>query len=211
MADLTRHLKERFGFSAFRPGQEEVIRAVLAGRDVMAVMPTGQGKSLCYQLPATLLPGLTLVISPLIALMQDQVTAMRQRKLAVAAFHSGLSGREKHLVIDDLQQRRIQLLYLAPERMQHEGFLHLLRSLWVSLLVVDEVHCISQWGHDFRPDYLKIGRLRQELTHPPCLALTATATARVQTDVCRRLSLQDPFRLVAGFRRTNLSFSVSRC
>ena len=209
--DLTRHLKERFGYSAFRPGQEEVIRAVLAGRDVMAVMPTGQGKSLCYQLPATLLPGLTLVISPLIALMQDQVTAMKQRQLAVAAFHSGLSGREKSLVIDDLQQRRIQLLYLAPERMQQEGFLRLLRTLWVSLLVVDEVHCISQWGHDFRPDYLKIGRLRQELTHPPCLALTATATARVQTDVCRRLSLQDPFRLVAGFRRKNLSFSVSRC
>ena len=211
MNDLTRQLQERFGFSAFRPGQEDVIRAVLTGRDVMAVMPTGQGKSLCYQLPATVLPGLTLVISPLIALMQDQVTAMKQRKLAVAAFHSGLSGREKSLVIEDLQQRRLQLLYLAPERMQHEGFLRLLRTLWVSLLVVDEVHCISQWGHDFRPDYLKIGRLRQELTHPPCLALTATATVRVQTDVCRQLSLQDPFRLVAGFRRKNLSLSVSRC
>jgi len=209
--DLTRQLKERFGFSAFRPGQEDVIRAVLAGRDVMAVMPTGQGKSLCYQFPATLLPGLTLVISPLIALMQDQVIAMKQRKIAVAAFHSGLSGLEKSLVLEDLKQRRIQLLYLAPERMQHEGFLRLLRTLWVSLLVVDEVHCISQWGHDFRPDYLKIGRLRQELTNPPCLALTATATARVQTDVCRRLSLHDPFRLVAGFRRKNLAFSVHHC
>lgn len=211
MNDLTQQLKERFGFSAFRSGQEEVIRAVLAGRDVMAVMPTGQGKSLCYQLPATLLPGLTLVISPLIALMQDQVTAMKQRKMAVAAFHSGLSGLEKSLVLEDLQQRRVRLLYLAPERMQHEGFLRLLRTLWVSLLVVDEAHCISQWGHDFRPDYMKIGRLRQELTNPPCLALTATATARVQTDVCRRLSLQDPFRLVAGFRRKNLAFSVHRC
>jgi ATP-dependent DNA helicase RecQ len=209
--DLTQQLKERFGFSAFRPGQEDVIRAVLAGRDVMAVMPTGQGKSLCYQLPATLLPGLTLVISPLIALMQDQVAAMKQRKITVAAFHSGLSGLEKSLVLEDLQQRRLQLLYLAPERMQHEGFLRLLRSLWVSLLVVDEAHCISQWGHDFRPDYMKIGRLRQELTNPPCLALTATATARVQTDVCRRLSLQDPFRLVAGFRRKNLAFSVHHC
>lgn len=211
MNDLTHQLKEQFGFSAFRPGQEDVIRAVLAGRDVMAVMPTGQGKSLCYQLPATLLPGLTLVISPLIALMQDQVTAMKQRKIAVAAFHSGLSGLEKSRVIHDLQQRRIQLLYLAPERMQHEGFLRLLRTLWVSLLVVDEVHCISQWGHDFRPDYLKIGRLRQELTNPPCLALTATATSRVQTDVCQRLSLHDAFRLVAGFRRKNLSFTVHRC
>lgn len=211
MNDLTRQLKERFGFSAFRPGQEEVIRAVLAGRDVMAVMPTGQGKSLCYQLPATILPGLTLVISPLIALMQDQVTAMKQRKIAVAAFHSGLTGLEKSLVLEDLQQRRVQLLYLAPERMQHEGFLRLLRTLWVSLLVVDEAHCISQWGHDFRPDYMKIGRLRQELTNPPCLALTATATTRVQTDVCRRLSLQDPVRLVAGFRRKNLAFSVHHC
>jgi ATP-dependent DNA helicase RecQ len=205
---LTRQLSERFGFATFRPGQEAVIRAVLAGRDAMAVMPTGQGKSLCYQLPATLLPGLTLVISPLIALMQDQVTAMKQRKIAAAAFHSGLTGLEKSRVMQELQQRRLQLLYVAPERMQHEGFLRLLRSLWVSLLVVDEAHCISQWGHDFRPDYLKIGRLRQELTNPPCLALTATATTRVQTDLCQRLSLRDPFRLVAGFRRANLALSV---
>jgi len=209
--DLTRHLSERFGFAKFRPGQEEVIRAVLAGRDAMAVMPTGLGKSLCYQFPATLLPGLTLVISPLIALMQDQVAAMRQRKIAAAAFHSGLSGLEKSRVMEDLSQKRLQLLYLAPERMQHEGFLRFLRSLWVSLLVVDEAHCISQWGHDFRPDYLKIGRLRQELTNPPCLALTATATARVQTDLCRRLSLRDPFRLVTGFRRANLALSVRLC
>ena len=177
----------------------------------MAVMPTGQGKSLCYQLPATLLPGLTLVISPLIALMQDQVTAMKQRKISAAAFHSSLTGLEKNRVTQDLQERRLQLLYVAPERMQHEGFLRLLRSLWVSLLVVDEAHCISQWGHDFRPDYLKIGRLRQELTNPPCLALTATATARVQVDLCQRLSLRDPFRLVAGFRRANLALSVHLC
>lgn len=211
MDDLTRQLSERFGFATFRPGQEAVIRAVLAGRDAMAVMPTGQGKSLCYQFPATLLPGLTLVISPLIALMQDQVAAMKQRKVAAAAFHSGLTGVEKSRVMQELQQRRLQLLYLAPERMQHEGFLQLVRSLWVSLLVVDEAHCISQWGHDFRPDYLKIGRLRRELTNPPCLALTATATTRVQMDVCQRLSLRDPFRLVAGFRRPNLALSVQCC
>lgn len=211
MDDLTRQLNDRFGFATFRPGQEDVIRAVLAGRDAMAVMPTGQGKSLCYQLPSTLLPGLTLVISPLIALMQDQVAAMRQRKIAAAAFHSGLDGSDKSRVMQDLQQRRLQLLYLAPERMQHDGFLRLLRSLWVSLLVVDEAHCISQWGHDFRPDYLKIGRLRRELMNPPCLALTATATTRVQTDLCQRLSLRDPFRLVAGFRRENLALSVHPC
>jgi ATP-dependent DNA helicase RecQ len=209
--DLTRHLSEQFGFAKFRPGQEEVIRAVLAGRDAMTVMPTGQGKSLCYQLPATLLPGLTLVISPLIALMQDQVASLKQRNIKAAAFHSGLTGFEKSRVTQDLSQRRLQLLYLAPERMQHEGFLQLLRSLWISLLVVDEAHCISQWGHDFRPDYLKIGRLRQELTNPPCLALTATATARVQTDLCKRLSLRDPFKLVAGFRRPNLALSVRLC
>ncbi|TKB73906.1 MAG: ATP-dependent DNA helicase RecQ [Nitrospira sp.] len=209
--DLTRQLSEQFGFAKFRPGQEEVVRAVLAGRDAMTVMPTGQGKSLCYQLPATLLPGLTLVISPLIALMQDQVASLKQRNIKAAAFHSGLTGLEKHRVIQDLNQKRLQLLYLAPERMQHEGFLQLLRSLWVSLLVVDEAHCISQWGHDFRPDYLKIGRLRQELTNPPCLALTATATARVQTDLCKRLSLRDPFKLVAGFRRDNLALSVRLC
>jgi len=209
--DLSQQLSEQFGFAKFRPGQEEVIRSVLAGRDAMAVMPTGLGKSLCYQLPATLLPGLTLVISPLIALMQDQVAGMRQRKIAAAAFHSGLTGFEKSRVIQDLQQRRLQLRYLAPERMQHERFLQLLRSLWVSLLVVDEAHCISQWGHDFRPDYLKIGRLRQELTNPPCLALTATATTRVQTDLCKRLSLRDPFRLVTGFRRANLALSVRLC
>ncbi|HEX7093006.1 MAG TPA: RecQ family ATP-dependent DNA helicase [Nitrospiraceae bacterium] len=211
MDDLTRQLSEQFGFAKFRPGQEEVVRAVLAGRDAMAVMPTGQGKSLCYQLPATLLPGLTLVISPLIALMQDQVASLRQRNINAAAFHSGLTGSEKHRVIQDLNQKRLQLLYLAPERMQHEGFLQLLRTLWVSLLVVDEAHCISQWGHDFRPDYLKIGRLRQELTNPPCLALTATATARVQTDLCKRLSLRDPLKLVAGFRRPNLALSVRLC
>ncbi len=211
MNDLTRQLKQQFGFAEFRPGQEEAIRAVLAGRDVMAVMPTGQGKSLCYQLPATLLPGLTLVISPLIALMQDQVESLRKRNMAAAAFHSGLSEDERDRVVQSLRLQRLKLLYLAPERMQHEGFLRLLRSCLVSLLVVDEAHCLSQWGHDFRPDYLKIGRLRRDLHHPPCLALTATATRRVQVDCCERLELRDPLRLVMGFRRANLALSVPLC
>ena len=211
MDDLTKQLAQHFGFSAFRPGQREVIDAVLSRRDAMAVMPTGQGKSLCYQLPATILPGLTLVISPLIALMQDQVNALKARNIAAAAFHSGLTEQERDRVVLHLKLRRLQLLYLAPERMQHERFLRLLRSLWVSLLVVDEAHCISQWGHDFRPDYLNIGRLRRELENPPCLALTATATARVQADLCERLSLHDPLRLVTGFRRPNLALSVRLC
>jgi ATP-dependent DNA helicase RecQ len=184
---------------------------VLAGRDALAVMPTGQGKSLCYQLPATLLPGLTLVVSPLIALMQDQVESLVQRNIAAAAFHSGLSEHERDRVISALHLNRLKLLYLAPERMQHEGFLRLLRSRLVSLLVVDEAHCLSLWGHDFRPDYLKIGRLRQDLNSPPCLALTATATTRVQLDCCERLALRDPLRVITGFRRTNLALSVRRC
>ncbi|MBI3356584.1 MAG: ATP-dependent DNA helicase RecQ [Nitrospirae bacterium] len=209
--DLTQQLRRQFGFAQFRPGQEEVIRAVMARRDAMAVMPTGQGKSLCYQLPATVLPGLTLVVSPLIALMQDQVESLTQRNIAVAAFHSGLSEPERDRVIQALHLQRLRLLYLAPERIQHEGFLRLLRSCIISLLVVDEAHCISQWGHDFRPDYMKLDRLRRELNDPPCLALTATATSRVQADICERLALHDPLRLITSFRRTNLAFSVQCC
>lgn len=211
MDQLNKQLKQRFGFTHFRPGQQEVVRAVMEGRDALAVMPTGQGKSLCYQLPATLLPGLTLVVSPLIALMQDQVESLRKRNIAAAAFHSGLSEDERDRVIQSLRLQRLKLLYLAPERMQHEGFLRLLKSCLVSLLVVDEAHCLSQWGHDFRPDYLKIGRLRKELNNPPCLALTATATSRVQADCSERLALRDPLRLVTGFRRANLVFSVRLC
>jgi ATP-dependent DNA helicase RecQ len=188
-----------------------VIQAVLDGRDALAVMPTGQGKSLCYQLPATLLPGLTVVVSPLIALMQDQVESLTQRKIAAATFHSGLSESERDRVTQALHLQRLKLLYVAPERMQHDGFVRLLRSCLISLLVVDEAHCLSQWGHDFRPDYLKIARLRRELHHPPCLALTATATSRVQADCSERLELRDPLRLITGFRRSNLAFSVIRC
>ncbi|MFO0732446.1 MAG: ATP-dependent DNA helicase RecQ [Nitrospiraceae bacterium] len=211
VTDLTVLLQQRFGFSAFRPGQREVIDAVLAGHDALAVMPTGQGKSLCYQLPATLLPGVTLVISPLIALMRDQVEGLTQRNIPAAAYHSGLSDEERERVIAQLTRRRLRLLFVAPERVQHDRFLAILRSLHVSLLVVDEAHCVSQWGHDFRPDYLKVGRLRRDLGNPPCLALTATATSRVQDDLCERLSLRAPFRLVTGFRRPNLALTVEHC
>lgn len=209
--DLTKQLQTRFGLERFRPGQEDVIQAVLARRDALAVMPTGQGKSLCYQLPATLLPGLTLVISPLIALMQDQVDSLAQRKIAAAAFHSGLTESQRDRVIQALHLQSLKLLYLAPERIQHEGFLRLVRRCLISLLVVDEAHCISQWGHDFRPDYMKIGQLRKDLHEPPCLALTATATTRVQRDIGERLALRDPLTIVTGFRRPNLALSVRHC
>jgi ATP-dependent DNA helicase RecQ len=209
--DLDRQLRQLFGFTDFRPGQREVIEAVLAGRDVLAVMPTGQGKSLCFQLPATLQSGLTLVISPLIALMKDQVDGLRAKGIRAAAFHSGLSEPERDRVIQDLKLGRLRLLYVAPERVQHEWFMRLLRSAWVSLFVVDEAHCISHWGHDFRPDYLRLGALRRELRMPPCLALTATATPMVQADIAEKLALREPLRVVTGFRRPNLRFSVQAC
>jgi ATP-dependent DNA helicase RecQ len=164
------------------------------------------------RLPATLLPGLTLVVSPFIALMQDQVAGLTQRNIAAAAFHSGLSERERDLVVTTLRLQRLKLLYLVPERMQHEGFVHLLRSCLISLLVIDEAHCISQWGHDFRHNYMTLGRLRQELNTPPCLALTATATSRVQTDISsERLMLREPLPLATGSRRENLALSVRSC
>ncbi len=209
--DPDRQLRQVFGFTDFRPGQREVIEAVLAGRDVLAVMPTGQGKSLCFQLPATLQSGLTLVISPLIALMKDQVDGLRAKGIRAAAFHSGLSEPERDRVTQDLKLGRLRLLYVAPERVQHEWFMRLLRSTWVSLFVVDEAHCISHWGHDFRPDYLRLGALRRELRMPPCLALTATATPMVQADIAEKLALREPLRVVTGFRRPNLRFSVQTC
>lgn len=209
--DLDRQLRRLFGFAGFRPGQREVIESVLAGRDVLAVMPTGQGKSLCFQLPATLQPGLTLVVSPLIALMKDQVDGLRAKGIAAAAFHSGLSEPERDRVVQDLKLGRLRLLYVAPERVQHDWFMRLLRSAWVSLFVVDEAHCISHWGHDFRPDYLRLGALRRELQTPPCLALTATATPTVQADIAEKLGLREPLRIVTGFRRPNLRFSVQPC
>ena len=209
--NLRDHLRRRFGFQEFRHGQQEVIEAVLMNRDVLAVMPTGQGKSLCFQLPATLTPGLTAVVSPLIALMKDQVDALRARGIAAAAFHSGLSETERGRVIQDLKLGRLRLIYLAPERLQHGWFVRTLSLAGPSLLVVDEAHCISFWGHDFRPDYLRLGELRRQLDSPPCLALTATATANVQRDIADKLELRQPLTIVTGFRRPNLQFAVELC
>lgn len=209
--DLDLQLRSRFGFEGFRRGQREVIEAVLHNRDALAVMPTGQGKSLCFQLPAALSSGLTVVIAPLIALMKDQVDALRGRGVPASAFHSGLTGTQRDRIIQDLHLGRLRLLYLAPERIQHDRFVRVLQEAGVARLVVDEAHCISRWGHDFRPDYLRLGDLRQRLGSPPCLALTATATVKVQADICEKLALQAPLRVVTGFRRPNLHFSVVPC
>ncbi|MGH7255141.1 MAG: RecQ family ATP-dependent DNA helicase, partial [Nitrospirales bacterium] len=200
-----------FGFSEFRTGQRQVIEAVLDDRDVLAVMPTGQGKSLCFQLPAVLGHGLTVVVAPLIALMKDQVDGLRARGMPAAAFHSGLTDFQRDKAVQDLRLGRLRLLYLAPERMQHDRFVRMLRGAGVTRLVVDEAHCISRWGHDFRPDYLRLGEFRRLVGSPPCLALTATATVNVQADICEKLELMAPLRVVTGFRRPNLTFGVEPC
>ncbi len=200
-------LAAAFGHGAFRPGQREAAEALYAGRDVVAVMPTGAGKSLCYQLPALLLDGVTLVVSPLIALMKDQVDALAAKGLAAAALHSGQGPAERAAAERALADGALRLLYVAPERLAAPGFLARLAALRVVRLVVDEAHCISAWGHDFRPDYLRLGPLRAQLG-VPAGAFTATATPDVRADIARQLALDDPLEVVTGFERPNLSLAV---
>jgi ATP-dependent DNA helicase RecQ len=200
-------LKAHFGLEAFRPGQAEVVSSVMAGHNTVAVMPTGAGKSICYQLPATLLDGVTLVVSPLIALMQDQVQQLTQKGIAAAFLNSTLSELQRTERMAALREGRLKLLYCAPERLRSEALLEALAGR-VSLLAVDEAHCISQWGHDFRPDYALLGKLRQRLKPPRTLAVTATATPEVRADIVRVLLLKDPKVFVAGFDRPNLYLEV---
>ena len=202
-------LKQTFGYSKFRPGQERLIDALLAGRDVLGVMPTGGGKSLCYQVPALLLPGLTLVISPLISLMKDQVAALCGAGAGAAFLNSSLTAEQQRTVCARARQGTYKLLYVAPERLATEDFLALTRTTPVSLLAVDEAHCISQWGQDFRPSYRKIAEFLHTLpVRPPVAAFTATATARVQQDIREQLELRDPLCEVTGFDRPNLYWDV---
>ncbi len=202
-------LKEIFGFDAFRPGQEAVIRAVLEGRDTLAVMPTGGGKSLCYQIPALMQESLTVIVSPLISLMKDQVDSLLQSSVAdAAALHSGLSPEERWEVERKVRTGEIRMLYVAPERLRSLEFVLSLRRAGVGLFVVDEAHCISEWGHDFRPDYLFLPRAVKDLGSPPVLALTATATPRVRQDIRRSLGMRDPHVEVTSFNRPNLTYRV---
>lgn len=201
-------LKQHFGFDNFREGQEETIRRALNGQHSLLVMPTGSGKSLTYQLPALLLPGLTLVISPLIALMKDQVDSLTGAGLPATYINSSLPADEANRRARAMLEGHVKLLYIAPERLRHRAFTRALANTKISLLAVDEAHCISQWGHDFRPDYLHIGPTWQAMGRPTLLATTATATPKVQKDILQLLGLENAHTIVTGFNRPNLSFRV---
>lgn len=204
-------LKNAFGFDAFRDGQEAVVTRLVDGKSVLAVFPTGGGKSLCYQLPALLLDGLTLVISPLIALMKDQVDFLRGRGLPAARLDSSLTREETLSLYESLHEGRLKLLYISPERLGNERFLQTLRRQKISLLAIDEAHCISQWGHNFRPDYLKIADLARSLRVERVLALTATATPKVAEDIASAFGIAGDDVIHTGFYRPNLTLRVTPC
>ncbi|WP_110114757.1 DNA helicase RecQ [Bacillus sp. CGMCC 1.16541] len=203
------HLQSYFGYESFRGGQEETIRQVLNGENVACIMPTGGGKSLCYQIPALILPGTTLVISPLISLMKDQVDALHQVGISATFINSSLTATEVNERLDEVKMGEYELLYVAPERLESPAFLEQLRYLPIPLVAIDEAHCISQWGHDFRPSYLRIHQMINQLEYQPTVvALTATATPQVREDICRSLNIDEKNTVITGFERKNLSFSV---
>ncbi len=201
-------LKQYFGFASFRPFQEEIIQATLKGKDVFALLPTGGGKSLCFQLPAMTRPGLTLVVSPLIALMKDQVDALEASGIPATFLNSSLAPAEARLRLSGLHRGRYRLLYVAPERLMLPGFIADLQRWKVDLLAIDEAHCISEWGHDFRPEYRQLAELRKLFPTVPMMALTATATARVRQDIVNLLNLREASCFVASFNRSNLLYRV---
>lgn len=205
---LSQLLADVFGYTAFRDGQRQVIEAVEQGRDALVLMPTGGGKSLCYQLPALASPGLTVVISPLISLMQDQVEALQAMGVAAAALNNGLTPEQAHLVMQRLQANQIRLLYVSPERAMQNFFIRQLQQWPVSLVAIDEAHCISQWGHDFRPEYGQLGQLRECLPKVPFMALTATADAATEADIIERLHLHEPVVYKGSFDRPNIRYVV---
>lgn len=211
MAEAERLCAEVFGYLQFRPGQREIIAAVLEGRDVLGILPTGGGKSLCFQLPALLSPGVTLVISPLVALMHDQVSALQRRNIGATALVASLPSEELAYRLRQAQSASVRLLYIAPERLESSTFIEELRRVPLERIVVDEAHCISQWGHDFRPSYRRIAELSRALGRKPLLALTATATPQTQRDIIEQLHLRNPFLYVGDFDRPNLEFIIDHC
>ncbi len=209
MADIYSVLKHCFGYDSFREGQEQIINSILAGRDVLAVMPTGAGKSICYQIPAVMFPGITLVISPLISLMKDQVGALNQNGIRAAYLNSSLTSRQYALALSNVRQGVYKIVYIAPERLMTDGFLELAAELDISLVAVDEAHCVSQWGHDFRTSYTHIATFVNGLpSRPVVAAFTATATEHVKSDIRSLLDLRSPYEITTGFDRPNLYFGV---
>ncbi|MBM2812786.1 MAG: ATP-dependent helicase RecQ, partial [Chloroflexi bacterium] len=215
MVELLTALHVHYGHTSFRAGQEDLVRAVLDGRDVLAVMPTGSGKSIGFQLPALLLPGTTLVVSPLISLMKDQVDELTRRGIRAAALHSMITSDARREILAAARRGEIRLLYVAPERFASDHFLRHLRELPVARFVVDEAHCVSEWGHDFRPDYRRLRMAASECRRsddqpgrPPVAAFTATATPEVRDDIVDLLGLTDARLIVAGFDRPNITLRV---
>ncbi len=206
--DARAALQTHFGYPDFRPGQARAVGAVLDGRDTLVILPTGGGKSICYQIPALLLPGLTVVVSPLISLMKDQVDALTARGLPAAFVNSTLSSGEVSDRLARAARGKIKLLYVAPERFDFANTAERIAKMGVSLLALDEAHCISEWGHDFRPSYLRMAQVRERLGNPPVVALTATATPEVRKDIARQLRLREPETVITGFDRVNLRYHV---
>jgi len=208
VSDIHAILKQYWGYDAFRPLQEDIIRSVLAGKDTLALLPTGGGKSVCFQVPALAMDGLCIVISPLIALMKDQVENLKKRGIEAVAIYSGMNRRAIDITLDNCRFGNIKFLYVSPERIRTEIFIERFRLMKVNLLAVDEAHCISQWGYDFRPPYLQIAGLRKLVPQVPVIALTATATPEVRNDITEKLAFREPKVFAGSFARANLSYSV---
>jgi len=209
MPELLHTLKTTFGYDAFRPLQREIIETSLAGRDVFALLPTGGGKSLCFQIPALHRTGLTVVVSPLIALMKDQVDQLQEVGIAATYLNSTLGAKEARSRLAGLHRGEWRLLYAAPERLMLDNWQENLKAWNVQAIAIDEAHCISEWGHDFRPEYRQLAKLRILLPDIPVMALTATATERVRSDIVQHLRLRDPATFVASFNRPNLTYRVA--
>ena len=204
----TDYLKRYYGYDRFRPMQEAIIQSILSGRDTVVLMPTGGGKSVCFQIPALMKPGVCIVISPLIALMKDQVEALHLNGVSAAFLNSSQSAKEQRQIESDCLNGRIKLLYVSPEKLVNEGFFIFLQQLQLSLFAIDEAHCISSWGHDFRPEYTQLNVLKKHFPAVPTMALTATADKLTRQDIMQRLGMNDPAVFVASFNRPNLSLQV---